>query len=542
MTMTAGRLSRAAPWLLALVVAATYAPSLSGGFLSYDDPWLIRQSPLLRRADAGALAAIWTDLRHDTRMGLGAEYLPVRDTLQWIEARVHDLHPQVMRALSLVLYLAGILVLRSYLRRALDSTFAAELSTWLFALHPIHAESVAWLAGRKDLLALLFVAAALTVYAGSSRRRVWLVPLLFGLACFSKGVAVAAPLLLPVHDVLKGRRPQQAFFWPSLVVAIGALVLHAKVGALVSMTSGPPGGSRLAAAATMGPVFLRYLENLIWPANLSVFYDVPARSPGELGAWLAYLPLVVWAAAGAILHRRDRQLAVVVWGALAWFLLPLAPTSQVVVTLENLMADRYLLLSALGLCVLAAEAVARAPSPVVRHGLAAALCFGLATTAAVRGHVFADDVRLWTDATEKTSVSPGPPYQLALSFEERGRPVDAERAYRVAVGRKGGTSPIGPGGDVARKAANNLAALLTRQGRLAEAEPILRSAVARFPDDPRVLNNLAEVVARRGDEDEARRLYDQLITRFPHYALGRRNYERRYEARGEPAPAPPPSR
>ena len=119
--MTAGpgaSAGRRAAWmtaLFALVIVGAYAGSIRGGFLNYDDPWLIRDNPVLARADRGALKTIWLDLSEDGRMSLGAEYLPVRDTVEWVEARVHGLDPHAMRALNLAIYVAGALLLRAWL-------------------------------------------------------------------------------------------------------------------------------------------------------------------------------------------------------------------------------------------------------------------------------------------------------------------------------------------------------------------------------------------------------------------------------------------
>src|SRR3954470_15872245 len=79
--------TRLAPAALLFAVVAVYALSLRGGFLNYDDDWLIENNPVLHRRDLGALRTIWTDLRPGTRDRLGSEYLPVRDTLVWLELR-----------------------------------------------------------------------------------------------------------------------------------------------------------------------------------------------------------------------------------------------------------------------------------------------------------------------------------------------------------------------------------------------------------------------------------------------------------------------
>src|SRR5882757_2918716 len=129
-----------APLVLALAVAAVYAPSLRGGFLNYDDDWLIENNPILRRTDAGALRTIWIDLGPETRQRLGAEYLPVRDTLMWFEVRLFGFSPHAMRAVSLLLYLAAALAMRAYLRATIADPIVAGLAAFLFALHPVHVE------------------------------------------------------------------------------------------------------------------------------------------------------------------------------------------------------------------------------------------------------------------------------------------------------------------------------------------------------------------------------------------------------------------
>ncbi|MCK6532875.1 MAG: hypothetical protein L6Q84_07875 [Polyangiaceae bacterium] len=72
------RVRRAMPYLLVLAIALGYSASLSGGYLNWDDPWLIRDNPVLQDASADALRKIWFDFSVETRMALGAEYLPLR--------------------------------------------------------------------------------------------------------------------------------------------------------------------------------------------------------------------------------------------------------------------------------------------------------------------------------------------------------------------------------------------------------------------------------------------------------------------------------
>jgi len=270
----------------------------------------------------------------------------------------------------------------------------------------------------------------------------------------------------------------------------------------------------------MGPVWLQYLLTSFVPVGLSVHHHVPIRGAGSVVGWASYLVLGLLAAGAIHAHRRGQRLPL--W-ALGMFVVPLLPTSQLLAPLENLRADRYLLWAVLGPCVALGVAAAR----LRWRALALALPLAFAGLTVARAHLFADSVRLWQDASEKTRT-PTAPYQLAKAYQEQGSVPEAEAAFAEAVTR------ARPGDDVGRAAANNLAASYASRGRLDLAVPLLRQVVERFPNDPRALNNLAEVTARAGQDQEARRLFDLLVRRFPGYQPGLANFGKRYGA-----PAPP---
>jgi protein O-mannosyl-transferase len=519
-TWSSARLERWLPWALVLAVVVVYLPSLPGGFLNYDDPWLIEQNRNFAGADVRALGRIWTDLGRDTRLGLGAEYLPLRDTTHWLEVAVFG-SPWApgMRVVQLGFYLGAVLLMRRALLAVSDPRWPGEVAAWLFALHPVHVESVAWLAGRKDVLALLFVSAALAVHATESRRRIWAVPLLLSGAVLSKSMSVAAICLLPALDLLGRRRPAYAVYAASLAVLVW-LAVDIHVGRLVGMTTPPAGGTRWTAAATMGPVWLRYLGLLGWPSGLSVAHDVRVRTGWDAWAVLGWAVLGGWLVAGISELGRKRP---VVLASFIFFTVPLAPVSQVLFPLQNLMADRYLYLSVLGPCL--AESAALGSFGRTGGALAVALCGLLGFSTIERSALFADSVELFRDATAKTEHSGLAPYQLGQAYEDCGQEGPAIAAYEQVLAREP------PPSENARRATNNLAKLWARAGRLVEAERLLRRGVEAWPDDPRVLGNLAEVVAREQRPAEARHLFEALLRRFPDYEWGRAHYRARFGER-----------
>lgn len=509
------------PAVLAVAVAVVYLPSLGGGFLNYDDPWLVRDNPVYTAPFRHALRTIWTDLGPAARNQLGAEYLPLRDTSHLLEFMVAGgPYAGLMRAVQLALYIGAVLLLRLALLRSLPQRWAAELAVWLFALHPVHAESVAWLAGRKDVLALLLLAGAFAVHAGTSRHRPWAVPLLLAGACLSKSMSAAAIALLPAIDLLKWRRPDWRVYGLSLLLCVPLAMVALHVGRMVGMPVPFWGGSRFHAAATMGPLWLRYLGLAVWPSGLSLVHDVPVREAWDVPAVAGISAMLVWAVLGAALARRRRPLVLAAW---LWFVVPLLPVSHVVVSIENRMADRYLFLSVMGPALLAGVALLRLGRRGLVLGGTAAVALALLT--ALRAPLFTDSVLVFADATAKTTVNAIGPYQLGMALMEAGRDDEAMAAFRQAIARAQPPRVVG------RKAINALSRLLARRGELAEGEDLLRRAARDWPADPIVLGNLAEVLARRGRAQEAQALFLDVIRRFPDYTWARDHYRLHF---GEP--------
>jgi tetratricopeptide (TPR) repeat protein len=188
---------------------------------------------------------------------------------------------------------------------------------------------------------------------------------------------------------------------------------------------------------------------------------------------------------------------------------PLAPVSQVLIPLQNVMADRYLWLSVLGLGLLLGAAWQAG-----RGGaLAALLALGVwLAGSAWRADLFGDGAALFERETRFTR-GPEAPHALAETYARRDDAAGAEAAYRLALER-----PCERTCEAVLGSSNGLARLLVHEGRPAEAEPILRAARARFPDDADAAFNLVKVLYRLGRVDEAQALYRECQARFPGYS------------------------
>ncbi len=477
---------RTAPLLLWVTLALVYLPSIGGGYLNYDDPWLVQQNPWYSHGTLRELVSIWTRFDFGTRLELGAEYLPLRDTSHWLEARLFGDSPAARHLVNWALYGLAICQVRHLLRGMLSTRLPAELATWVFALHPAHVENVAWIAGRKDVLAMLFVATALVAYDRRRPHFVWVTALAMLGAMLSKSMSVAMVLLLPTLDFMRHRRPHR----PALVVAglVTLLVLGVDlwVGRTVGMMSSPLGGSRSSALCSMGPVWLRYLGMLVWPGALSLVHDVPVRRALDLTSGLGYGVVLMWGLVGWYRWHRTKRPGL--WVGFLWFIVPLLPVSQVLVALQNPMADRYLWWSVMAVALLAGHCVH------IRRGLgigAAGLLLLIFTGGSMhRAALFGDSVLVFADATRKTRMSTLAPYQLGQAYEAQGSQAEARKAYELVLAR--GTS-----GEPVRRAINNLAKLEGRRGNWDRAEAVLRRGLGNFPEDAKMRDNLRRVLLRR---------------------------------------------
>jgi tetratricopeptide (TPR) repeat protein len=481
------------PALLVVAVAIAYAPVLGAGFLNYDDPWLIQNNPFLgaRAAELPAAALFAFDL--DTRLALGAEYLPVRDLFVWLETRLFGFAPEALHALSLALYAAATCALYGALVRTLPSERSARAASLLFALAPVHVESVGWLSGQKDVLALLFSCLALLVHARADRRAWLWVPVLFTLASLSKSMSVAVAPLLVAHDFTRGRR-LDARLYALLALLLGAtLAAHLYVGRLVGMAAAFPGGSRLSALYTMGPVIVRYLRLVFDPSAGSIVHAVPTLRGPSAASVAGYALCALWL--GLALARKSR-VGLLGW---AWFFVPLAPVCQLLVPLQNRMADRYLLWSVLGPLLLVAALYDAAWTRLAASGRRALAALAVVVVGASglgafhRAVAFSDSVLLFSDALPKAERAALVPYQLGCAWEERGDPRRAEAAYAEAL-RRGLVQPDA----TLASAANNLATLLFRRGEYAGARAVLTQALAKLPGHPKMTKNLDKVRAVLG--------------------------------------------
>ncbi|MEZ5316752.1 MAG: tetratricopeptide repeat protein [Vicinamibacterales bacterium] len=428
-------------------------------------------------------------------------------------------HHLVNVALHVVASVALFVALRGLTGASGRSAFVAAV----FAAHPLHVESVAWVSERKDVLSTALLMLALCGWAGFVRRPTWArYAVTFGLyvlALLAKPMVVTLPLVLVLLDVWPlGRVPVTRFdgaAWRRVLMekvpfllaafAVGLATLSAQGGAVAGLGALPL-GTRLANA--VGGYAL-YLAKAAWPVRLAAFYPMQAYPP----AWLAGVAVALLAVTvAAVLTVRRWPVLFAGWG---WFLVTLLPVSGVIQTGEQAIADRYMYVPLVGLAIAVAwGAVAAAEHwRIDRRVVAAsgaAVVLVLAGVARAQVRTWADSETLWRHAIAVTERNYRAHDKLGEALRDQGRLDEAYAEYERALAL---APPQSPRYQAIEQ--NSLGLVRARQGRADDARAHFEEAVALDPGFPEAQGNLGAALATVGRLDEAADHFDRALALTP---------------------------
>lgn len=440
--------------LMVLMVLAflPYLPALQNDFLpAWDDGSYVIQNYRVHHLNWANAVDIF---RLQPQLGQmpNAQYTPLVDLSYMLELHFFGFSPFFFHLNNLLLHVFNTLLVFFFVRRLTAKTAWAWLTALLFAVHPLHVESVAWVTERKDMLSAFFYLLALVFYLRhldrASRRDYAAALVAGGLAFLSKPLAVTLPAILLLCALFKGGAwnrktigPLLPFFALSAVGVGVTLYTHFSTTIVNSEEVRAVGSNLLVASRGIA----LYVEKFIWPFGLSAFYPVPELGHSFGSAYpMALAALVVGGGVLAYLALRGRA-RVWVFGAL-FFLIALAPSSRIIpVGMRFLAADRFFYLPGIGFFLLLAYGLYRLLQgrPVVRHGalgLIAVLCLLWAGATWQRSQVWRNDETLWRDTLAKYPNSPyvlgGLAQSLAVrNLEEAGRYADQALAISSRDGQ-----------------------------------------------------------------------------------------------------------
>ena len=516
------------PILLVLTVAAVYGQTLGFDFVNFDDPDYVSENPVVQRGLSGEGLA-WAFTTHHAQ-----NWHPLTWVSLMLDAQLFGAtSARGFHLTNLLLHALNALLLFWLLRALTGASWRSGLVAGLFALHPLHVESVAWIAERKDVLSQAFALGATLAWlrwARGGRARDYAVALgLLALGLMAKQMLVTLPLLWLLLDywplgrlctAATRRLPEAMARRQALLEKLPALALSAGAIALTFTAQTRraallPVDERFANAAV---AYARYLGKLVWPPPLSALYPHPAMAGGEpLAAWQVIAALALLAAISfGVWHWRRLGWPLVGW---LWYLGATVPVIGIVQVGEQAMADRYAYLPFIGLYLLiawgAGELVERKgerwrePAAVL-----AVLALGACLLGArARAAVWRNSLTLGESAVAAPPVHPKMIYNLGLAYADKGRLPEAAARFEAALA-------IQP--DYA-KALNNLGLARERLGDLAAARAAFERAISKDPDFLLARVNLSRLLAKSGDLAGAIEERRRAVALAPDEAAGRNN-------------------
>ena len=484
--------------LLALLTLAAFLPVLANDFVRFDDPLYVTANRHVREGLTGA-GLLWAFTAN-----VASNWHPLTLLSHMVDCELFGLNPLGHHLTSLLLHTVSVVLLFEALRRMTGSVGKSAAVAALFAIHPTHVESVAWIAERKDVLSGLFW--MLTMIAWEryvrqpSRRRYAVVALCLALGLLSKPMLVTLPFVLLLLDIwplkrkgdlLKEKLPLFALSAASVVVTVVA-----QSGPIASLGELPL-RLRLANAVLS---YVAYLGKTLVPRNLAVFYPMPTDFPAwkVMGAALLLASLT----ALAVLAVRRAPYVTVGW---LWYLGTLVPVIGLVQVGGQSMADRYTYLPSIGLFLIVAWGLPELLGKRTAAVLALAVVIALAVGTRLQLRHWTDSEALFRHAVAVTDRNFLAHLNLAQILAGRGEHGPAMEHFRTALA-------IRPGMWQTRASLGNH---LRRWGRPAEALPHLETAVRLRPRNPRLHLYLAEALEDLGRTAEARRQREIAATLDP---------------------------
>ncbi|MHC4863656.1 MAG: tetratricopeptide repeat protein [Planctomycetota bacterium] len=514
--------------LAAILIAAlvTYLPLLKHDFVKYDDDRYVTENPrvtggITRKSVIEAFIKPHYFMWH-----------PLTTLSHTLDCELFGLTPGGHHLTSLLLHLANIALLFWVLKRMTGALWPSAFVTAVFALHPLQVESVAWVSERKNVLSAFFWILTIGTYTLYTERqtilRLGFVILVFALCIMTKPIVVTLPLVLLLLDYWPLRRlqlPQRSetamehrratATWRLLVEKIplfllaGALSMAtyfvSKGGGVVSGFEKLRLSSRVANAVIS---YLKYIEKLIWPSGLAVFYPHPAGDYSRVWA-VACAVLLVSVTVFFLLQARRRKYLAVGW---LWFLGTLVPVIGVVQAGAQARADRYMYVTMIGLLIIIVWTIKeiaakwRPPKAVIVPAAVVVLAAATTCTRLQLGHWKSSETlfRHALDVTRNNFVMHN---NYANLLTDIGRTEEAIRHFENALRLRPKSEEIH----------NNLANALNDLGRTDDAIKHYKRAIQLEHDFPVAHYNLAGALAEKGDAQGAIAEYRQAITLRPKY-------------------------
>ena len=504
---------------LAAIIWLVFSQTLRYGFVNYDDDQYVSENPVVQKG------LTWEGFRWALTYGSIGHWHPLTWLSHMLDCQLYGLQAGGHHLTNVLLHTASVILLFLVLRQMTGFMWRSAFVAAVFAIHPLRAESVAWIAERKDVLSAFFFMLTLGAYIHYVRRppsviRYGAVVLLFALGLLSKNMLVTTPFVLLLLDYwplgrLSSFSPQVLLRLvtekiPLFVLTVGSCVATA-LSPEKATADKLPFGLRMENAMVS---YVIYLWQMIHPAGLAGVYPNPAN----------YLP--IWQVAGTLglllaisgtvfALRRTLPYLVIGW---LWYVGMLIPVIGIVQISYYAHADRYTYLPQIGLYLLLTWAMADLCAGW-RHrrwmlgGLSMVILVVLVFCAHAQTSYWRNGKLLWTHTVACTTDNFIGHNNLGTAFLQLGQLDEAITRYQKAL-------QIKPDYAVA---CYNLGYALLQKGNVDEAIAQYKKALEIKPDYADAHNSMGDALFQKGSVDEAIAQFQKALEIQPSYAEAHNN-------------------
>ncbi len=511
--------------LLALATFALYLPVAWFDFVVYDDGLYVTDQPIVQ---AGVT---WAGVKWAFITMAASNWHPLTWLSHMIDCGVFGLNPAGPHVVNALFHAANVALLFTLLLRITNKLWPSAFIAALFAWHPLHVESVAWIAERKDVLSTFFTLLALLNYAcyveeskvqsPKSKKYFTLSLVTFALGLMAKPMLVTLPCVLLLLDFWPLQRFQISNFKFQTLAKLFAekipfFLISAGSCAITFLAQSQRGSDAVVSLETVPlhyrlksvPLaYVEYLEKIFWPSKLAIFYPLHEKIPAATVA--LSVALLVLISLAALWLYRTRPYLFTGW---FWFLGTLVPVIGLVQVGSAALADRYSYLPSVGIFI----AVTFAACDLAAHfkiskkilaGTAVFILVACVATMENQLQHWRNSVTLFQHALAVTADNDVARDNLGVALEQQGRLAEAAEQYRAAA-------KLEPD---RYQGHHNLANALDRLGHPAEALAEHREAVRLGPDVQFLHHVLGLALVTAGQDDEALKEFSKAAQLDAHY-------------------------
>jgi len=488
---------------LASLTWAVFGQTLRHDFVNYDDPRYVYQNTRITSGlNIAGIAWAFTHIHSEN-------WHPVTTITHMLDCQLYGLKAGGHHFTNVLLHTVAVVLLFLLLLQMTGALWRSAFVAALFAIHPLHVESVAWVAERKDVLSGVFFMLTLLAHVHYARapslRRYLIVAFVFALGLMSKPMLVTLPFVLLLLDYWPLRRIADQRSHPGhqlvrLLVekipfialsAVSSVVTFVAQRGALGWTEQLPMLPRVNNALVS---YVIYVRQMFWPANLAVFYPHPENRllPWEISLALAVLIGVTMA---AVILRKKAPYFIMGW---FWYLGMLIPVIGLVQVGWQGHADRYTYLPQIGLYIAGTWAFADLTASwrrrrVLLIAAAPLVVAALSCSASIQTSYWRNSETLFTHALAVTKHNDVAENNLGIIFLQNGQLDDAISRLQAAIDLRPENGP----------AHNNLAKALLQKGRVAEAMVHYRKFLEIEPANVEARNILGTALIQRGRIREA---------------------------------------